>query len=337
MNPMRQLLRYLLLCTLLSLSACSQFDDEEHEKNILLGMLAHKNYAELEQALIDTDSAYKEQTLSTKDWQARWYAVANVSTGGVEKRMNDWVGQAESGHALLMRGMWRQVQAWRQLEDEPETGTEQKRQQAELVRLSKLAEADLLAAQKKLDKCALCLTELITVRRGLGLKGAESQTLLEQALTLDPLLSSAIFSYFTNLYPEWGGSFEQMRQFIDQMKARGLDETILMGLESRYSWLQSKAALQREDKDKAFAWLERGVTSAPYDVLMIELATVYTELGMHDKAVKTLETNLELNNPWDVRTIDLLVRAYVKTQERDKADEMIAKRALALLRDSRYQ
>lgn len=337
MKPMRQLLRYLLLCMLISISACSQYDDEEHEKNVLLGMLAHENYAELEQALVDTDAAYQQQALSTKDWQARWYALANVTTGGVEKRMNDWVAQGESGRALLMRGMWRQVQAWRQLEDEPETGTEQKRQQAELVRLSKLVEADLLAAQKKLDKCALCLAELITVRRGLNQKGPESQALLEQALALDPLLSSAIFSYFINLYPEWGGSFEQMRQFIDQMKARGLDEAIVMALESRYSWLQAQAALQREDKEKALAWLERGVTSAPYDVLMKELAATYTELGMHDKAVQILEMNLARNNPWDMRTIDLLARAYVKNQQREKADEMMLKRAEVLSRYSKYQ
>ena len=326
----------LCVLLLLLLSACTQYDDEEHEKNLLLGMLAHGRYAALEQALLDTEQSYQQQALSTKDWQARWYALANVTAGGTEKRLNAWV-KTESAQALLLRGMWWQVQAWRQLEDEPETGTEQKKQQAELERMTQLALADLQAAQKKLGKCALCITEQITANRALNKPLPESQALLEAALALDPLLSSAIYTYFVNLYPEWGGSFLQMREFINQMKTRGLDNSIVMGLESRYSWQQAKAAMASNEQAKALAWLERGVTSEPYDVLMKELAAVYTNLGEHDKAVQILEQNLKLNNPWDMRTIDLLARAYVKSGQREQAAQMMAKRSEVLQRYSEYR
>lgn len=331
MKTLPALFAMLLLCLL---SACAQYDDEEHEKNRMIGMLMHEKYAELEQALAETDQLYQQKTLSARDWQGRWYGLANAASGGMNKRFADWIAQTDSGNAYLLRAMYLQVQAWRQLED---TEIAEDKRQQELERLVTLAETDLQVAQKKIKQCVLCLAERITANRALGRPAKDSLPLLEQALKMDAQISAPLFTYFVSLYPDWGGDLALMKEFMAQMKARKLNQQLLDGLDSRYAWVQAQAARARKDDKNTLSWLEYGFNNAPYDVLMKELADEYGKRGETAKAVEVLEKNLELNNPWDMRTIDLLARAYYADGQRDKGKAMMAKRAEVITRYAAYE
>lgn len=321
-------LRTLVMMSMLALTAvlllaCKQYQDEEHEKNLLIGMLMHEKFSKLEQALFELDEAYQQKHITQKQWHGRWYALANVGSGGIHARMKKWVEQTDSGEAYLLRAMYQQVRMWQMLEEEREN---EPKQSAELKRLAELVEADLTIAEQKIPKCALCLVERITVNRAQYRPVAESEKLLQQALALNPNFFAAINTYFVNLYPHWGGSYQKMRDFIAEMQKRGIDKEVIAGLESRYCWLQARTASENKDEDDALEWLKRGVNENPYDTLMKELALNYSERKDFANAVLILEKNLELNNPWDMRTIEALARAYNDAGQKEQADVMMRKR-----------
>jgi tetratricopeptide (TPR) repeat protein len=184
----------------------------------------------------------------------------------------------------------------------------------------------LLAAHQKLSACALCSAERIRINRALGQPLRDSEYLLDEALLADPGAPSAVFQYFAHLYPQWGGSFEQMRAFIDHIQSRVNDPAILAELESRFCWEQARAAESRRDNKSAFAWYERGVTAHPYDMLMKNLAEAYTERGEYRKAVDILERNLQVNDPWDLYTIEALAQAYFRSDQQKQGEAMMQKR-----------
>ncbi len=306
------------------LLACNQYQDEEHEKNLLIGLFMHEKFDDLEQALIALDEAYLQKQISQKQWHGRWYALANIGSGGIHAKFEKWFGKSQPGHAYLLRAMYQQVQMWQMLQEERE---DEPKQSAELKRMATLVEADLNQAEQKIQKCALCLVERITVNRALYRPVAESQKILEQALALEPNFAAAIYTYFVNLYPHWGGSYQKMRDFIAEMKNRVGDPAIIAGLESRYCWLQARTASANKDEDDALEWLKRGVNSNAYDTLMKELAMAYSERKDYANAALILEKNLEINNPWDMRTIEALARAYNDAGDKVKADQMMRKRS----------
>lgn len=325
MTTLRTLLMMgMLALTTILLPACNQYQDEEHEKNVLIGMLMHEKFHALEQALFDLDEAYQQKQITQKQWHGRWYALANIGSGGIHSRLKAWVEKTGSGEAYLLRAMYQQVQMWRMLEDERE---DEAKQSTELKRLAALVEADLAIAEQKIPKCAICLAERITVNRAQYRPVAESEKLLQEALALNPNFSAAINTYFVNLYPHWGGSYQKMRDFIAAMQKRGIDKEVISGLESRYCWLQARTASENKDEDDALEWLKRGVNDNPYDPLMKELAQNYTERKDFANAALILEKNLELNNPWDMRTIEALARAYNYAGQKEQADVMMRKRS----------
>ncbi|WP_338846876.1 hypothetical protein V8J88_24300 [Massilia sp. W12] len=323
-----------LFLALALLSGCQKFEDEEHERNTLIGLFAHERYAALETALDETNQQYGQKTISAELWQKRWYAIANVNLGGATRRFNEWVTQTNSGYAYLLRGMYFQVEAWRRNDEE---GVDEARRQAEFMRLMDLAAADLQAAQKAIDPCALCLAEQINLNRALGKPAEQSRALFEKAIALDPQLPATVFAYFATLYPPEGGSFQLMRDFINQMQARKLAPELLAGLESRYCHQEAQAAKEKQDFDSRLAWLQKGMTDKPYDGLARELASVYMDREEPLRAIEVLNLNLEKNNPWDLASIDILLRAYFKAGQRDKGDEMLKKRTEILLRYSSYR
>ncbi len=315
---------FVIVISAVLLLACNQYQDEEHEKNQLIGLLMHEKFDSLEHALDELDQAYQQKSITQKQWHGRWYALANIGSGGIHVKLQKWVDKSASGHAYLMRAMYQQVQMWHMLEDERE---DEAKQTAELKRLASLVEADLAIAEQKIPQCALCLVERITVNRAQYRPLAESQQVLEQALALEPNFAAAINTYFVNLYPHWGGSYPKMREFIAAIKTRVTDPAIIAGLESRYCWLQARTASENKDDDDALEWLKRGVNSNAYDTLMKELAMAYTERKDYANAALVLEKNLEINNPWDMRTIEALARAYNGAGDKAKADQMMSKRS----------
>lgn len=311
-------------CALL-LTACSRYSDEEHNKNVLNGMLVHEEYEDLEEALAEAEKQYLLQKITARQLQDRWHTLADINADGVIARFDAWVARTGSGYAHLSRGSYLQVQAWETRGGKLARDTSAA-QFAQFKQLAERAEEDLVVAQQKLSVCVLCAAERIRVNRALGRPLEDSVQLLDEALSIDPKMPAAVFSFFPSLFPQWGGSFGQMRAFIEEMEGRVQDPAIIAELESRYAWEQARAAESRNDEEAAFDWYRRGVTDHPYDMLMKNLAESYSKRGEYQKAIETLEQNLSINNPWDLYTVEALAQAYFSAGRQEDGEAMMRKR-----------
>ena len=314
---------FLLALALGSLAGCG-YHDEEHEKNVLNGMLINEQYDALDQRLAKANAQYDGGKLASDRWAGRFHSLANINADNVITRFDAWVAHADSGYAHLARGMYLQAQAWEARGDKLAAQTSPAQFQA-LYALATRAKADLEAADGKLSACALCAGELITVNRALGRPASESLPLLEAAVLYDPHMASPVLSYFPNLFPQWGGSYEQMEAFIATMRA-SVDPAIVDLLESRYCWERARQAERAGDREAGLAWYQKGVTAHPYDMLMKNLAETYAERGDHEQAAAILERNLAVNDAWDLYSTEALAQQYYALGRQDDGDRMMKRR-----------
>ena len=310
---------------ILSLSACG-YRDEEHERNVLNGMLVNEEYDKLEAALAKANKAYDRKKLDSNLWAGRFQSLADINADDIIlTRFDAWVAQKDSGYAYLARGMYLLVKAWEARGSRLAAETSEA-QFAAFRSLALRAREDLDIANEKLSACALCMGKLIRVNRALDRPMEESQPLLEAAVIYDPYMASPVLDYFDNVFPQWGGSFEQMDAFIDTMRPLVKDPAIIDRLESRKCWEHARYAEGQRDEAAAFEWYKKGVNAHPYDMLMKNLAEAYAERGEHQQAAEILEQNLAANGEWDLYTTEALAQQYYALDQKDKGDKMMKRR-----------
>jgi tetratricopeptide (TPR) repeat protein len=299
------------------------YKDEEHEKNILIGMLAKAQYKTLQQSLENTYSAYREGKLSSHVLVGRFDAIANLDAD-FDKRFDDWVRTTPGGYSYLARGMHLQQRAWDARGSELANKTT-KTQFAKLRHLATRARLDLLKANDLLNDCALCAGVLIENNRALSRDKSENAGLLQNALRQDPKMWRPVLLYFSGLYPQWGGSYAEMKAFIEEIRQRTADPALIDQLMSRMYWVHG-STVQKEDQEAALTWYEKGVNDHPYSLLINELALIYSKKNKHIKAAELLEKNLSVNDEWDIYTLEALAQAYFAMGQQLKGEKMIAKR-----------
>ena len=301
------------------------YHDEEHERNVLNGMLVNEEYGKLETALSKANGKYDLKKLPPNIWAARFHTLADINADNIIVRFDSWVEEKDSGYAHLARGMFLLVQAWEARGSKLAAQTSDAQFNA-FRNLATRAQADLTIAGEKLTACALCAGELITANRALGGPPDENASLLEAAIRYDPYMERPILNFFPSLFPQWGGSFEEMESFISAMRNKVKDPAIIDKLESRMCWERGRQAEQEKNPSLTFEWYQRGVNAHPYDMLMKNLAEIHSKNGDHQQAAAILEKNIVANGEWDLYTTEALAQAYYSLGDNNKGDKMMKKR-----------
>jgi tetratricopeptide (TPR) repeat protein len=297
--------------------------EEEREENRFNGLLVHEQYQDLDEAFADAEKQYHEHKISGKDWERRWYSIANINADGIKVRFDSWVAQTGSGYAYLARGMLVETQAWETRGDKYALHTPPDKL-AEFQRLSALAEPDILTAKQKIIGCGICNAELININRALSRPVEDSKELLDSALVYDPMLSTPVFAYFMVIFPQWYGSFDEMDDFISEMKNKVKDPSIIAELQSLYCWDKALFLSQDHNIDGAISWYEKGLTTHPSSKLLLSLAYDYSQQrGQYKKAIALLQQNLKLYQPTDIVTIEALAQGYFAIGEQKKGETMM--------------
>ncbi|MES2950977.1 MAG: hypothetical protein V4858_20775 [Pseudomonadota bacterium] len=304
------------------------YNDEEHAQNILMGMLWRSEFKKLDQTL---DAAFAQKAtgkLKSNVLQARFASLSRLDSD-FQKQFDRWVKESGSGNAYLARGMFLNVLAW-DARGEKYISETSKDKIAEFRRLSALARVDLNKATDKLANCAMCAGELIHNNRALTLQKSDD-TLLQTALQQDPSLWAPTISYFNALRPEWGGSFGQMETFIATVEQKIGDKALVEHLKSRL-YFSRGMAIYKEDLEGARVWFEKGVNEQAYQLLVNELALIYTRKNNHKRAAELLENSMARGNEWDLYTLEALAQAYFNLGLTVKGETLMAKRNEAVRR-----
>ncbi|MBI1771559.1 MAG: hypothetical protein HYR68_04270 [Burkholderiales bacterium] len=306
----------------------SNYADEEHEQNILVGMLWRGEFKKLDIALDSAFAQNKAGRLKSNTLYKRFGTLSRLDKD-FQKQFDAWVKSSMQGYAYLARGMFLQQQAWDARGDKLAAETS-KKQFADFHKLSSVARVDLTKANEKIKSCALCVGELIVNNRALGIKEGDD-ALLKYALQYDPKLYSPAYAYLSKLLPQWGGSFSEMETFIGNIRKTTGDEILVDELKSRLCYYQG-IAIYREDQEGARIWFERGLTSQPYQLLVNELALLYAKKNNHKQAIALLEKSMANGNEWDIYTLEVLAQSYFALGMQAKGDKLIAKRDGAVRR-----
>ncbi|MFZ6875839.1 hypothetical protein ACO0LF_27535 [Undibacterium sp. Di27W] len=306
----------------------SGYADEEHEQNILASMLWRGEFNKLDQTLDGGFAKKQAGQLNSNTLYTRFGTLSRLDKE-YKKQFDRWVKTSRHGYAYLARGMFLQEQAWeaRGAKFAAETS---KSQFAAFHRLAALARQDFNKANEKITACAICAGELIRNNKALS-KQEDDLALLKTALQQDHGLYSPAYAYLNKLLPQWGGSFNEMEAFINYIKQNTDDEILVEQLKSRLCY-ERGMAIYREDTEGARIWLEKGLNSQPYQLLINELALLYAKKNSHQQAIALLEKSMANGNEWDLYTLEALAQSYFALGMQVKGDKLIAKRDEAVRR-----
>ena len=191
-------------------------------------------------------------------------------------------------------------------------------------RLGSLARADINKANAKLPNCAMCAAALISNNGAVGMQEANKK-LLANALQQDPTLWAPAIAFLGTLPPQWGGSYSQMEAFIAAIDEKVGDKALTEHLQSRFYYHRGNNAY-RESREAARVWFEKGLNAHPYQLLVNELALIYSLKNDHKRAAELLENSMANGNEWDLYTLEALAQAYSNMGMTVKAEKLMAKR-----------
>lgn len=310
----------IVLATLL-LGSCG-YSDDLHQRQTLVKLLWQEQYAELDKAI---SQAYVERgkgKISSNRLYTRFWQLQHVDPA-FTPRFDRWVASQGSAHAYLARGWFRLEQARKIRGD----GLARDISPDRFARVRELAQAsveDFHQALKKDPLCALCVGGEIDANLYLGKRDPE---LIETALSLDSNLWQPVAAHFVALYPQWGGSEEEMSAFIQRIETlKGPGKAVRhlnalfhfrRGLDQQFDAMNFPEAIKE---------YETAISYHPDEFALKNVAKLYSLQGRHDLAAAALERNLRENDEWDLYSIEALAQAYFAQGKNRDAEKMMNKR-----------
>ncbi|MBU1236302.1 MAG: DUF4034 domain-containing protein [Gammaproteobacteria bacterium] len=311
----------------LVVSGCG-YSDELHQRHALVKLLWEERYAELDQAIAQAYREREKGKLSSNRLRTRFWQLQNVAPA-FTVRFDNWVARQGSSHAYLARGLFRLEQASRIRGDGPASGIPPARY-AKVRELAQLGVDDLHQALDKDSRCAMCIGGEIFANLYLGRRDDE---LVEMAFLIDPTLWQPVAAHFMSLYPQWGGSEEEMNAFIRHMETLNGTEKIVQRLNAMFYFRRGlEQQFGYRDYAEATKEYETAISYFPDSYALKNVAAMYSAQGKHDKAAVALERNLRENDEWDLYTIEALAQAYFAQGKGSEGKRMMRKRDELLTR-----
>ena len=320
--PFSRLPGFLLAVMVALVVGSCGYSDELHERHTLVKLLWEERYAELDQAIAQAYKEREKSRLSSNQLRTRIWQLQSVAPA-FEPRFDNWVARQGSSHAHLARGWFRLEQASKTRGDGPASGIPPGRYD----KVRELAQAgvdDLHQALSKDSRCAMCIGGEIFANLYLGRRDDE---LVERAFLIDRTLWQPVAAHFISLYPQWGGSEEEMQAFIQHMGTLKGTEKFVQRLNAMLHFQRGLAQqFTYRDSAEAIREYETAISHFPDSYALKNVAVMYSTQGQHDKAAAALERNLRENDEWDLYTIEALAQAYFAQGKRGEGDKMMKKR-----------
>jgi len=310
-----------LLWMVIWLGGCG-YSDPLHERHQLLKKLWTEQYTELDQALSTGYEKYQRGKITGARFTS-WFFQLEHADAAFAQRYQKWVDiHPDSGWAHLARGLFLVQRAYQERGDRVSAETPSgrfDRMEQYLVD----ATNELEIAAQKLPRCALCIGGQININLMRG-ERRNNRALIDEALGYDANIWRPVYAYYTTLYPQWGGSEAEMQAFAREVGVRNTE--LGKRLDALFYWqrgLNYGYANRTDDQIESF---KIAADIFPLDEVLKSLAGVYMEQGNFEAAISVLEKNLEINDAWDLWTLESLHQAYIATGKESKAGRVLNKR-----------
>jgi tetratricopeptide (TPR) repeat protein len=305
----------------LLLGGCG-YSDELHQRHTLLKLLWTEQYVELDKSIAQAYVEKDKGKISSNRLRGRFWQLQNADPA-FEPRFDHWVDHQKSAYAYLARGLFWLARA-EKLRGDNVASNISPDVLAHVRELAQRGVDDLHQALQKDARCAMCVGGEIWANLLLNQRDPE---LIETALFFDRSLWQPVAAHFISLYPQWGGSEEQMDAFIKKMETQTGQERIVPRLKAMFYFRRGMdQQYNQKNYASAIKEYETAVSYYPDDYALKNLAEMYMWQGDPYKAATALEKNLETNDPWDLYTIEALAQAYFAQGDENKGKKMMMKR-----------
>jgi Domain of unknown function (DUF4034) len=221
----------------------------------LLALLRAGDYTALESATKEIQAKFESGALSDIQLRNTYRQFHKIGHQDLT-RIDEWLKTAPKSYAAhLIRGLY-----FKRMDSEGRTGHYINRtssgSNALLRQYQDLATQELLTSLKLAKKPFLSVFYLLDLTK-LGGSREHSLALISAANVMLPNNTLARNRYMSSLKPRWGGSYEEMQEFISRSKEEGLNTAGLNQLEAIMYDDMAFTALQHGDKENASKYLDR--------------------------------------------------------------------------------
>ncbi|TKB76044.1 MAG: DUF4034 domain-containing protein [Nitrospira sp.] len=237
----------------------SIFSNIEHEAH-LLSLLRAGDFVALESATRQIQGKFEIGSLSDIELRNTYRQFLKIDTQDLA-RIEEWKNTVPDSYAAhLIPGVYFKrkgfdVRGDKSISQTPQENINKMRQ------YHKIARTELERSLELTKKPFLSIFHLLDIARSEGSK-EDSWALIAAANKMLPSNSLARNRFMDSLSPRWGGSYEEMRQFISRSKDEGVSMIGLIQLEAIMYDDMAETYLARGDRQSAAKYYDRAVELA---------------------------------------------------------------------------
>lgn len=297
--------------TVFFLTSCDHHDDLQMQDNLhtrvhQLLFLWNSRYPELEASLNDQYALYQSGKLEAREFSNQIFFLEYANEGAEAKFVGYEQAIPDSKWAHLLHGLYLNRLAVDARGQELASKTPQ--QNFNKMRELALQANELLAtAHQHQAPFSLYAGGMLEVNRMLNTQ-IGNKKIVDEAIAGDPNIRRAPYNYFLTLYPQWGGSEEAMKAYIEEVKPN--NPKLANALQAKFYWRKGKQYSVGGETKLAVIQYKLAADTSPDVNALKDLGEIYLQQNQCDDAVKVLTRNLTENDEWDTWTLKALKQAY---------------------------
>lgn len=318
---MKKIVRYILILCFLFLSITSSVSaNTNFDKIEILQFLKNDDFGKLENIFAKYQERYEKDVSNEEDVYNSFNVFEN-SDPELEQHLNKWVlAKPDSYFSHMALGVYHYNLGWLSRGYKFADNTTSK-QFAKMEAYFRKAEDEFKETIKLNPKMSIAYGYLIGIAGG---NKVVSRQVLDEALSHNPLSKIVRLYYINFLEPKWGGSLQDIENYIAETKPFYSQNISLKDIEGRLPYAKGDGLFISSGKDNvklAISYFDDAVLKSSRDnAILFSRAEANRYIGAYQKALDDCNEILS-RKPQDVDALTLRGRIYIDLEDYNRALE----------------
>lgn len=286
------------LCTILWVPRAVTADNVSNQlstdRRQMLALLQGKQFQKLDKLLLAKQRAYESDPAEADGW-LNAFKFSQQTTSALEPLLTEWIKKAPRSYAAhFARGEYYYARAW-EVRGTDYIDKVPREKIKEMDQFLKKAVTDLTRSLSLASKPLLSYTSLINIG---GMQNWDRQNAewLAAANRIDPANVLVRRAYLLMLRPQWGGSIDSMRAFVESSKHASLNKKSKNRLEADIWRAYARRERLNNNYRGAVSYYTKAIALYAEDAVAFENRGIaYSKLGELDNAVQDFNQAIKLD------------------------------------------
>lgn len=278
---------FLLLSLLVTECRAFSFDDARH----IISLLKERKFKRIESILDKVEKNYQKDFRKEREAYITWKSFG-FSQDSLEPYFNDWIKERpQSPHAYLARSVYYSEKGWA-LRGERYASETSKEQFAKMDENLTKAYQDANKALELNPKIMQAYIIIVNVMMG---RGGDPRQIVDKALQLNPYSLYIRSAYLKGLLPRWGGSEDEMKDFIRTIRPYYEKNPQLRTLEGRLVIEKGDGYFYNNECAQALRYYKKAVSFGDSTLAYIKQGNALRRLNRYPDAVASYDNALNID------------------------------------------